>query len=108
MLFPAASCAALAAMSMVTIPSAAGVTAKLYVSPLPVKAPTEPFVTFTSLLIKSVTASLKVTVIGIGEALVGSWAVEVISTVGAVVSTATVCGVPKRAETFPTASFAQG
>ena len=54
--------------------------------PLPAKFPAVPFPTVISPTTKPVTDSLNVNVTGIGEVLVGLDAVEVIDTVGAVVS----------------------
>jgi hypothetical protein len=67
-----------------------------------------PLLMLTPLLSKPVTGSLKCTVTGIGDVLVVFGAVELIVTVGAVVSATTVRGVPNTADTLPATSFAHG
>ena len=69
-------------MSAVTVPWPAGVRSNEYDAPLPLKLPTDPLLVVMSPAVKPVTASSKVTVTGIGEALVGLAAAEVIDTVG--------------------------
>ena len=96
-----------AATPTVTAPCPAGVTVKVYVVPPPVKSPTVPFVTITSVASKPVTPSLNVTVTAIGLPFVGSGAVAVIATVGATSSNVTLLSLLVEAVfAFPAASFA--
>ena len=77
---PAASVHTLAGISTVTTPSDVGVTLTVYVAPEPEKLLTVPLSTVISPDSKPVTDPLKVTVIGMGDVIVGEDAVDVIST----------------------------
>jgi hypothetical protein len=99
---PAASVATAAGIETVTTPGPSGTRVKAYAALPPENPATVALVTTTALASKPITGSLKTTLIGIGETLVGSDAVEAIATVGAVRSAAavicpplpTVCVVP--------------
>ena len=82
--FDAASAATPAATLTVTIPAAKGVMFTVYVVPLPAKVPAVPLLTVMSPITNPVTTSLKVMVTGMGDTFVGSEAVVVMATVGAV------------------------
>ena len=83
----AASCATSAIISTVTVPSDEGVISAVKVMLSAVcRFPAVPLPTVMSEAMNPVTASLNVTVIPIGETLVGSEAAEVMLTVGAVPS----------------------
>ena len=60
--------------------------------PASTKLPTVPLLAVMSPAVKPKTASLNVTVTGIGEVLVGSDVAEVVETVGATVSIVTLSG----------------
>ena len=86
--FPAASVAESSAIDTSTAPSAVGVTSKVYTVPLTAtKLLAVPFATVRSPSVMPVTDSLKVAVNGIGERFVAGERLEVIVTVGRVVST---------------------
>ncbi len=68
----------------VTVPAPDGVKSAVYTAPLPATLPTLAPTALRLLAEKPVTVSLNVMVIGIGDAFVGSVAVEVIIAVGAV------------------------
>src|SRR4051794_5303030 len=81
LVLPAASAAASAATDTVTVPSAAGVTSKVYVVPVPRRADAVPLVTLTSARANPVTGSLKVAVT-LNGAVTVSPAVELSTTEG--------------------------
>src|SRR3989344_4431808 len=107
LLFSATSMALSAATLTVTRPSAVGVTLKVYSKPLlATKSALLPLITVMSVRSNPVTSSLKVTVIGMGESLVGpGLAVEARVTVGTITSFIAV-GSVSAALTFPAASVA--